>query len=180
MCDVLNWCVLDGNETGTISTFNKTNGLTAINTTGITGHGYSQVNSSWGPIRVGLYSRHLSHWLRRFPLSQFHFVHGEHLVSNPAAELQRVEQFLGVRPVISTSHFYFNSTKGFPCIQRTRSHVHCLGKTKGRTHPHIAQSTLHKLAQYFQPFNLQFYHMTGIQFGWWSTACCIILSIVLQ
>lgn len=123
------------------------------------------VNTKWGPLRIGLYCRHLIRWLQYFPLSQFLFISGERLISDPAFELQRVEEFLNLRPVITEKDFYFNTTKGFPCILR-KSRPHCLGKTKGRSHPNIDPVTLGRLRQFYKPFNRKFYEMTGMDFGW--------------
>lgn len=126
------------------------------------------VNTSWGPIKLGIYCRYLSRWLKYFPLSQFLFVSGERLVVDPAAELKRVQDFLGLKRVISEKHFYFNSTKGFPCLFKSegRSGPHCLGKTKGRSHPFISPDILQRLRDFYRPFNVRFYQMTGINFGW--------------
>ncbi|XP_069994883.1 heparan sulfate glucosamine 3-O-sulfotransferase 3A1, partial [Penaeus vannamei] len=98
------------------------------------------VNSNWGPISGGLYVRHLQHWLDHFPRSSIHVVSGENLVHDPAAELARVQEFLGLRRVITDKHFFFNATKGFPClVKRERSgKPHCLGSSKGRSHPSVS------------------------------------------
>lgn len=130
------------------------------------------MNTSWGAIRIGLYVRHVSRWLRRFPLSQIHFVHGERLVRDPAGQLRHVERFLGLRPFINESHFQFDSVKGFPCIAKPSAtsggvpRPHCLGKTKGRAHPKIADGVLRRLRDFFRPFNDEFYRTVGVDFGW--------------
>ncbi|XP_039290480.1 heparan sulfate glucosamine 3-O-sulfotransferase 6 [Nilaparvata lugens] len=126
------------------------------------------VNTWWGPVRIGVYARHLERWLKYFPLQQMLFVSGERLVVDPAAEMARVQNFLGLKHVVTEKHFYFNATKGFPCLMKSegRSTPHCLGKTKGRNHPHIRPAALERLRQFYRPFNLRFYQMTGINFGW--------------
>jgi len=154
------------------------------------------VASSWGPIRIGLYARHLRQWLEYFPREQIHFVSGERLVDRPAEELRRVEKFLGLRPFVDQRHFYYNTTKGFPCLQllrhgaevaggvgssatsRTshRDHIigtgnsvlitRCLGKNKGRTHPNIDATVLQRLRQFYRPHNELFYRLAGVDFGW--------------
>jgi hypothetical protein len=75
------------------------------------------VDTSWGAIKIGLYARHLERWLRHFRRDRIHFVHGERLVTDPAGELALVENFLGLRRLITADWFYFNSTKGFPCLR---------------------------------------------------------------
>jgi [heparan sulfate]-glucosamine 3-sulfotransferase 3 len=126
------------------------------------------VDTSWGPVRIGVYIRHLERWLRFFPLGQILFVSGEQLVSDPAAELLRVQTFLGLKHVITEKHFYFNTSKGFPCLVKAEGSPgpHCLGKTKGRDHPLIRMSVVQRLREFYKPFNARLYQVTGINFGW--------------
>lgn len=126
------------------------------------------VDTSWSAIRIGVYSRFLEWWIRYFPLEQMHFVSGESLVSDPAGEMALVQDFLGLKRVITDKHFYFNETKGFPCLKKSEGNgnPHCLGKTKGRTHPEISSSTISRLRDFYRPFNLRFYQMAQRDFGW--------------
>ncbi|XP_010890030.1 heparan sulfate glucosamine 3-O-sulfotransferase 6 isoform X2 [Esox lucius] len=127
-----------------------------------------EVDTLWSPISIGLYALHLERWLAYFPLEQIHFVHGERLVSDPAGEVGRVQEFLGLQKIITDKHFYFNKTKGFPCLKKPEgsSKPHCLGQTKGRPHANIHPQVIHRLHQFYQPHNLRFYQMTGQDFGW--------------
>uniref|UniRef100_A0A673XL97 Sulfotransferase n=1 Tax=Salmo trutta TaxID=8032 RepID=A0A673XL97_SALTR len=127
-----------------------------------------KVDSLWSPIWIGLYALHLERWLAHFPLKQIHFVHGERLVSDPAGELGRVQDFLGLQTIITDKHFYFNKTKGFPCLKKPEGsgEPHCLGRTKGRPHADIHPQVILRLHQFYQPHNLHFYQMTGQDFGW--------------
>ncbi|XP_021081450.1 heparan sulfate glucosamine 3-O-sulfotransferase 3B1 [Mesocricetus auratus] len=126
------------------------------------------IDTSWSAIQIGLYAKHLEPWLRHFPLGQMLFVSGERLVSDPAGELRRVQDFLGLKRIITDKHFYFNQTKGFPCLKKAEGSgkPHCLGKTKGRAHPVIAREVLRQLRDFYRPFNRKFYQMTGRDFGW--------------
>ncbi|XP_029102792.1 heparan sulfate (glucosamine) 3-O-sulfotransferase 3-like [Scleropages formosus] len=127
-----------------------------------------QIDSQWSPIWIGLYAKHLERWLAYFPLSQIHFVHGERLISDPAGELGRVQDFLGLQRIITDKHFYFNKTKGFPCLKKPEgsSKPHCLGKTKGRAHPKIDPEVIQRLRDFYYPHNLKFYQLVGQDFGW--------------
>ncbi|XP_026324976.1 heparan sulfate glucosamine 3-O-sulfotransferase 3B1 [Hyposmocoma kahamanoa] len=129
---------------------------------------WSVVDATWPPVRLGVYARPLRRWLRRFPRSRLLLISGERLVNDPAAEMARVQKFLGLKRVITEKHFYFNSTKGFPCLfkSESRSTPHCLGKNKGRNHPHIDPVTIQRLKEFYKPFNERFYEMSGINFGW--------------
>uniref|UniRef100_A0A1B0CD03 Sulfotransferase domain-containing protein n=2 Tax=Lutzomyia longipalpis TaxID=7200 RepID=A0A1B0CD03_LUTLO len=126
------------------------------------------VDTKWAPVKIGVYSKHLERWLQYFPLSQFLFVSGERLIEDPAAEIGRVQDFLGLKRVVTEKHFYFNATKGFPCLLKSESSSspHCLGKTKGRNHPVIEPNAIARLREFYRPFNVKFYQITGINFGW--------------
>uniref|UniRef100_A0A8C1VS96 Sulfotransferase n=1 Tax=Cyprinus carpio TaxID=7962 RepID=A0A8C1VS96_CYPCA len=89
-----------------------------------------------------------------------------HHVSRHQAD--RAMDFLGLQRIITDKHFYFNKTKGFPCLKKPEgsSRPHCLGKTKGRTHPRIDPEVIQSLREFYQPHNLKFYQMAGMDFGW--------------
>ncbi|CAJ0966886.1 unnamed protein product [Ranitomeya imitator] len=126
------------------------------------------IDISWSAIQIGIYAKHLENWLQYFPMSQILFVSGERLITDPAGELGRVQDFLGLKRIITDKHFYFNKTKGFPCLKKAEgsSKPHCLGKTKGRTHPNIHPEVVQRLRRFYRPFNMKFYQMTGQHFGW--------------
>ncbi|XP_054625295.1 heparan sulfate glucosamine 3-O-sulfotransferase 2-like [Dunckerocampus dactyliophorus] len=126
------------------------------------------VDISWNAIRIGLYALHLENWLRYFPLAQIHFVSGERLITDPAGELARVQDFLGLKRIVTDKHFYFNRTKGFPCLKKPESSgsPRCLGKSKGRTHVQIDRDAIEQLRDFYRPFNVKFYEMVGHDFKW--------------
>ncbi|XP_078082106.1 heparan sulfate glucosamine 3-O-sulfotransferase 3A1-like [Mustelus asterias] len=126
------------------------------------------IDTSWSAIQIGIYAKHLENWLLYFPMGQILFVSGERLISDPAGELGKVQDFLGLKRIITDKHFYFNKTKGFPCLKKPEgsSKPHCLGKTKGRTHPNINPEVVQRLRDFYRPFNMKFYQMTGQNFGW--------------
>ena len=133
------------------------------------------VATSWGAVKIGLYARHLRRWLRRFPLEQMHFVNGERLIADPAGEMAILQDFLGLPRFVDARHFYFNTTKGFPCLRKSvaadhrgggKEIVRCLGSSKGRSHPAVDTKVIQRLREFFRPFNEKFYRMTGINFEW--------------
>nr|XP_023472372.1 heparan sulfate glucosamine 3-O-sulfotransferase 6 isoform X2 [Equus caballus] len=148
-------------------TLSKTPGLPSFHALAFR-HGLGAVDTAWSAVRIGLYAQHLEHWLRYFPLSRFLFVSGERLVSQPAAELGRVQDFLGLRRVVTDKHFYFNATKGFPCLRKAQGsrRPRCLGGSKGRPHPRVPEAVVRRLRDFYRPFNRKFYQMTGQDFGW--------------
>ncbi|XP_055509638.1 heparan sulfate glucosamine 3-O-sulfotransferase 3A1-like [Leucoraja erinacea] len=126
------------------------------------------IDTSWNAIQIGIYAKHLENWLLYFPMGQILFVSGERLINDPARELGKVQDFLGLKRIITDKHFYFNKTKGFLCLKKPEgsSKPHCLGKTKGRTHPNIDPEVIRRLRDFYRPFNMKFYQMTGQNFGW--------------
>ncbi|XP_036427638.1 heparan sulfate (glucosamine) 3-O-sulfotransferase 3-like [Colossoma macropomum] len=146
----------------------KTPGVPSFESLTFKNQTMGQIDFLWSPLYIGLYARHLERWLAYFPLSQIHFVHGERLISDPAGELGRVQDFLGLQRIITDKHFYFNKTKGFPCLKKPEgsSKPHCLGKTKGRTHVRVNPEVIQKLREFYHPHNLKFYQMAGMDFGW--------------
>ncbi|XP_020493205.2 heparan sulfate glucosamine 3-O-sulfotransferase 2 [Labrus bergylta] len=126
------------------------------------------VDTTWNAIRIGLYVLYLENWLRYFPLAQIHFVSGERLITDPAGELARVQDFLGLKRIVTDKHFYFNRTKGFPCLKKPESSgsPRCLGKSKGRTHVQIDRDAIEQLRDFYRPYNDKFYEMVGHDFKW--------------
>ncbi|XP_059752552.1 heparan sulfate glucosamine 3-O-sulfotransferase 6 isoform X2 [Balaenoptera ricei] len=145
----------------------KTPGLPSFGTLAFR-RGLGPVDTAWSAVRIGLYAQHLDNWLRYFPLSRFLFVSGERLVSDPAGELGHVQDFLGLKRVVTDKHFYFNATKGFPCLKKAQGsgRPRCLGKSKGRPHPRVPEAMVQRLRAFYRPFNRKFYQMTGQDFGW--------------
>ncbi|XP_012727810.2 heparan sulfate glucosamine 3-O-sulfotransferase 6 [Fundulus heteroclitus] len=149
-------------------TLTKNPGLPSFQSLALRNSSAGPIDTTWSAVRIGLYAKHLENWLRYFPLSHFLFVSGERLVSDPAGEMGRVQDFLGLKRVISDKHFYFNQTKGFPCLKKPEgsSRPRCLGKSKGRPHPQIPAEVLQRLRDFYRPFNQRFYQMCGQNFGW--------------
>ncbi|ESO87065.1 hypothetical protein LOTGIDRAFT_229255 [Lottia gigantea] len=126
------------------------------------------VNTTWSKLRIGVYAKHLKKWLKYFPLNQIHFVNGEKLISNPVDEMYKVQDFLGLQRLVTDSHFTFKGSWDFPCLKKDikSDHIHCLRRNKGRQHPNLKPEVLKRLREFYKPFNLKFYQMTGIDFGW--------------
>ncbi|XP_034566883.1 heparan sulfate glucosamine 3-O-sulfotransferase 6-like [Notolabrus celidotus] len=149
-------------------TLSKNPGLPSFQNLALKNSSTGLIDTTWSAVRIGLYAKHLENWLQHFPLSHFLFVSGERLVSDPAGEMGRVQDFLGLKRVVSDKHFYFNQTKGFPCLKKPEgsSRPRCLGKSKGRPHPQIPSEVLQRLRDFYRPFNHHFYQMSGQDFGW--------------
>lgn len=132
-----------------------------------------EIDAKYPPLQRSLYHRHMARWLEHFSLQQIHIVHGEKFIRRPWEELRRVEEFLGVEPVIAESNFFFNGTKGFYCGKDTRTtgvwectKKKCLSKAKGRPKPPVEAETVRRLNAFYGEHNKRFYDLVGTDFGW--------------
>ena len=57
-------------------------------------NGPGGVHKNWSALKTGIYVKHIKSWLKYFSLRQMHFVSGENLIANPAAEVENVTDFL--------------------------------------------------------------------------------------
>lgn len=115
----------------------------------------------------GKYIVHLRKWLKFFPLSQIHIMDGGALKREPVDGMQRVEHFLGLPPLLGPSNFYYNATKGFYCrVLFSASRPSCLGKSKGRKHPHLNDTVKALLYDFYRPYNEEFFEAIGRRFDW--------------
>jgi [heparan sulfate]-glucosamine 3-sulfotransferase 3 len=118
----------------------------------------------WTPVRIGCYTTYLRRWLKHIGLERMHFVDGENLIHRPWEELEAVQNFLNITNYIRQEHFYFNSNKrGFPCVRQPDG---CLGSSKGRPHPDIADSTREKLHLLYSKCNRHLKQLAQIKFPW--------------
>ena len=131
-------------------------------------NGSGGVHKNWSTLKTGIYVKHVKRWLNYFSLRQMHFVSGENLIANPAAEVQNVTDFLNLRRVISDKYFYFNETKGFPCLKKREGSpdIKCFDKSKGRPHPHVEEIYIERLRKFYRPYNEEFYRLVGTNFRW--------------
>ncbi|KAG0718135.1 Heparan sulfate glucosamine 3-O-sulfotransferase 3A1 [Chionoecetes opilio] len=103
------------------------------------GTGVCEIIARFSELRLGSHQRwpvrrHLQRWLDHFPRSSHHIVSGENLINDPAVELCRVQREKSGRP-------------------------HCLGSSKGRSHPEVSRDTYNILRDFYRPFNYKFYKM---------------------
>lgn len=139
------------------------------------------VNENSKIIRHGLYSTHLERWRKVFSDDQIHIVDGENFIKDPYSELQQVEQFLQLKPMIGRSDFVFDKKKGFYCIAIDKDgssltndpiKTKCLSKHKGRRHIKVDQDLLRKLVEFYQPYNDYLFSLIGKQKHWSSRVNC--------
>jgi len=79
-------------------------------------------------IPYGNFFTQLAPYIEVFGRDSIHFVDGGRIISEPASEFAKIEQFFGVA---SELEFKFNGAKGFPCLEKPVPY--CLSDAKGRT-----------------------------------------------
>ena len=141
------------------------------------------VNEDFVMIQKSIYANFMDVWLTYFKRNQFLILNGDNLVINPAQELAKVEQFLGLSHQLTGEKFYFNEQKGFFC-HRSGADYHCgshspvqsphissegcLGTDKGRKQPFVDAELLQKLKEFYRPHNRRFFTQIGETFPGWD------------
>jgi [heparan sulfate]-glucosamine 3-sulfotransferase 3 len=127
-----------------------------------------EIRADWTIVRNGMYIDSIRRWLALFPIEQMLFVNGERLISEPHVELDRVQRFLGLAPLIRQEHFVHDRRKGFACIIKPidSRQVKCLNEQKGRRHPIIEPTVLDALHRFYRPYSAELFNLLN-QPPWW-------------
>ena len=127
-----------------------------------------KIDSNMATVFQGLYYRHVQNWLEYFPLKQILFLNGERLRFEPSIEIEKLQLFLNLKPLIKREHFVMNASKGFSCVRKplNSEQVKCLGKSKGRPHPNIDESILKELRGFYRRYNKLFFNLINEE-PWW-------------
>ncbi|XP_061167759.1 heparan sulfate glucosamine 3-O-sulfotransferase 3A1-like [Saccostrea echinata] len=117
-------------------------------------------------IQTSIYVKFLDNWLKYFKLDQIHFVNGDKLYKNPLRELKKVEDFLSLRNLISSEHFYYNTSRDTLCIKKRecQGRPHCFSDSKLKIPPPVY--LMKRLQDFFDPFNEKFYEKSKQHFNW--------------
>lgn len=128
----------------------------------------SHIRANWAIVRNGLYYQHIRNWLEYFPREQILFINGEQLIREPSVEVDKLQEFLGLTPVIRKEHFVHNRRKGFACIIKPidSKQVKCLSDQKGRKHPVIETAILSDLRDFYRASNLKLFSLIKEK-PWW-------------
>ena len=116
-------------------------------------------------ITTSMYATSLKKWIDVFGVDKILIIDGDNFVANPAQELRKAEQFIGLEPKIQPSDFYYDKQKKFYCI-REEGRIGCMSEKKGRPHPAMENSTRRLLKDFFKPYNEEFYKLIGRTFPW--------------
>lgn len=122
------------------------------------------INGEFPPVQRSVYHANLNTWLKFYSLEQFYIFDGDAMVrENPAFELQKIEEFIGLQPHFSPEMFFFSKRKKLWCLRETG----CLF-FGGKPHPPVKQNFIDKLHEFYKPHNQDLYKLIGKDFGWWS------------
>ncbi|XP_070580288.1 heparan sulfate glucosamine 3-O-sulfotransferase 1-like [Ptychodera flava] len=117
-------------------------------------------------IDTGIYVKHILRWLEYFPRDQFYVLDGGRLKQDPYNEVRKVEKFLGLPEFVTRDHFYFDEVKRFYCM--AFPYRHCLGDTKGLSHPEVDEDVMDKLYEFYRPYDNLLSEMFNQTFSWMS------------
>ena len=79
----------------------------------------------------GIYAIYLHHWYKVFDRNQILILNGQDLMENPARIMKQVQNFVGIKEVLTQEDFIFHEDKGFYCIKGDgRESAQCLANTK--------------------------------------------------
>lgn len=128
-----------------------------------TGH----INPDYKATQISMYHLHIARWLQLFPLKQLHVVDGDNLIINPLEEVRKIETFLHLPQLVNPDSIYFNSTRGFYCMRKSKTGPEqCLGVNKGRKHVTISEKVVSRFNKFFRPHNERLYKLIGRRFSW--------------
>jgi hypothetical protein len=119
--------------------------------------------------KAGLYNEHLQKWIKYFPLEKILIINGKKFKTEPGIQMEKVQTYLNLQPLIKKEHFIFNQTKGFYCLTNPMTYqVKCMGKDKGRKHPIIDSAILNDMREIFRSDNINFFKLLNEKTPWWT------------
>ncbi|RUS91978.1 hypothetical protein EGW08_000191 [Elysia chlorotica] len=122
------------------------------------------------PVYWSIYVNYIAKWLWKFPITQLHVLDSSMLVKDPVGEVQKIERFLGIKPILSKGNFHFDEQKGFYCKRPFYvQNVVCLGNEKGKPHPTLSPEVKELLYKFYRPYNEKLFKVIGTRFAWWPS-----------
>ena len=136
------------------------------------------VNAISKLVQMSNYADQMKLWLSSgFDLTNFLIIDGHKFAQDPWPELVKLENFLGLRHMLSKDMFYLNETKGFHCVMPNFTFVDgtpsnhkggCGPSTCGRNHQVLTEEERNLLYQYYAPKNQEFFEMVDMEFPDWD------------
>ncbi|XP_078087907.1 bifunctional heparan sulfate N-deacetylase/N-sulfotransferase 1b [Mustelus asterias] len=104
----------------------------------------------------GWYAMHIERWLSQYHANQILVLDGQLLRTEPAATMEKVQKFLGLRNVVDYHKLLiFDPKKGFWCQLLDGNKAKCLGKSKGRRYPEMDTDSRVFLREYYRDSNIE-------------------------
>lgn len=124
------------------------------------------INVSSDFIRTSSYSIHLKNWLKYFPLDNFIFLDHDRLLQDTFSVMKEVESFLDLKEFFRKDMFYFDPTRGGPCMHTDGKP--CPSKSTPGFMPKakLSKAVQAKLRVYFRPLLQELLNITGKRFPW--------------
>ena len=122
-------------------------------------------------LKHGFYYTYLLDWLKYFPLEQILLVNGDRFKKEPYTEIDKLQSFLNLEPLIKKEHFVYKKDKGFFCLKEpTTTKVKCMRDSgiqhKGRKHPSIDLEILNDIREIYKTSNQKFFKLIN-ESAWW-------------
>ena len=136
------------------------------------------VNAISKLVQMSNYADQMKLWLSSgFDLTNFLIIDGHKFAQDPWPELVKLENFLGLRHMLSKDMFYLNETKGFHCVMPNFTFVDgtpsnhkggCGPSTCGRKHQVLTDEERNLLYQHYALKNQEFFKMVDMEFPEWD------------
>ena len=141
-------------------------------------NGTFAVNNASNPVLTGNYADQMALWLSSgFDLTNFLIIDGHKFAQDPWPELVKLENFLGLRHMLTKDMFYLNETKGFHCVMPNFTFVDgtpsnhkggCGPARCGRKHQVLTDEERNLLYKFYAPKNQEFFTMVDMEFPDWD------------
>ena len=110
----------------------------------------------------GRYAEHMKRWLDVFPLKQFLIINKQDFDEDPYRVVKKIEGFLRLPKVIERKDFV-RKKQEYCWLKRGAKQLKCPRRNQ---HEHAPEEVITWLRKYYQPWNEEFFNMTGVKFAW--------------
>ena len=122
-----------------------------------------QINTSFVQVMTSVYDVNLERWLKYFPLKQIHIIDADNFIIDPATELTKIEEYIGLEPMCTKDKFVYDREKGFFCIRGCP----CLDDEKGhKNHTKLSDHLLGILKDFYAPHVKNLQTLIGRTLSW--------------